>query len=193
MFSQPIGLICSSKDKSTSAATGSHSKITLDKNRKGVYTPIMNVEMKPDYLNTISPEVCVANNLQKVARAIIQAYEKALKPSGITISQFSTLGTLNMVGPLPLSKMAEVMDLDRTTLARNLKLLTRNNLVSIENDLDDQRAKVISITEKGLQTLEKAAPMWVEAQQHFVKGLGVSQTEDLMDTLAEIRHLAMPD
>lgn len=151
----------------------------------------MTTEMKPDYLNAVSPEVCVANNLQRVARAIIQTYEKTLKPSGITISQFSTLGTLNMVGPLAISEMAEVMGLDRTTLARNLKLLTRNNLVSIENDLDDQRTKIVSITARGMQALEKAAPLWVEAQQHFVTGLGVSQTEALMDTLAEIRHLAM--
>jgi DNA-binding MarR family transcriptional regulator len=145
-----------------------------------------------DYLNTISPEVCVANNLRKVSRAIVQAYEETIKPSGLTIAQFSTLGTLNMAGPLPISKMAEVMDLDRTTLARNLKLLTRRELVSIENDPEDQRAKVVSITEKGLQVLEQATPMWIEAQHHFVNGLGVSQVEDLMETLAEIRQLAIP-
>jgi DNA-binding MarR family transcriptional regulator len=153
----------------------------------------MIAEKKPDYLNTVSPEVCVANNLQKVARAIIQAYEKALKPSGITISQFSTLGTLNSAGPLPISKLAEVMDLDRTTLARNLKLLTRSDLVSIDPDPHDQRAKIVSITEKGLQTLQEAAPLWVGVQQHFVRGLGVSQTEALMDTLAEIRQLTIPE
>jgi DNA-binding MarR family transcriptional regulator len=151
----------------------------------------MNEEHKLDYLNTISPEVCVANNLRKVSRAIVQAYEEALKPSGITISQFSTLGTLNLVGPMPISKLAEQMDLDRTTLARNLELLVRTGLVEIENDVNDQRVKVVRITEKGLLTLEQAAPLWVKAQHHFVKGLGLSEVEDLMDTLAEIRNLAV--
>lgn len=146
---------------------------------------------KLDYLNTVSPEVCVANNLRKVSRAIVQTYEEALKPSGITISQFSTLGTLNLVGPMPLSKLAEEMDLDRTTLARNLELLVRDDLVIIESDVKDQRVKIVRVTQKGLLTLKKAAPLWVKAQHHFVKGLGLSQVEDLMDTLAEIRHLAV--
>lgn len=143
----------------------------------------------PDYLTTVSPEVCVANNLHRVAQHIVQAYEQSLKPSGITISQFSTLGTLHMHGSLPISMLADVMDVDRTTLARNLKLMVRDGLVAITRKEDDQRVKVVSITPEGLQTLEMATPMWQKAQQHFVINLGEDVVADLIETLMDVREL----
>ena len=120
--------------------------------------------------NEISPAACVANNMRTITRTLVQTYDDALRPSGITISQFSTLGTLNQTGPISMLKMAEAMDLDRTTLARNLKLLERDGLVTIMPDESDRRAKVIQITEAGGQALEKAAPLWQGIQHPESEG-----------------------
>jgi DNA-binding MarR family transcriptional regulator len=141
----------------------------------------------------VSPAACVANNLRMITRTIVQAYEDALRPSGLTISQFSTLGTLNQTGPVPIMKLAEVMELDRTTLARNLRLLERDGLVQIEKGVADRRIRVVNLTAKGGAALERAVPFWTEVQQRFVSGLGTSNLNYLMDTFDQIRELAQAD
>ena len=140
--------------------------------------------------NEISPAACVANNLRKITRTVVQAYEDALRPSGITISQFSTLGTLNQTGPISMLRLAEAMELDRTTLARNLKPLERDGLVAITPNESDRRAKVIQITQAGGQALEKAAPLWQSVQQQFVNGLGTTELNTLFQTIGHLRELA---
>ena len=140
--------------------------------------------------NEVSPAACVANNLRMVTRTIVQAYEDALRPSGLTIAQFSTLGTLNQTGPLPLTKLADAMELDRTTLARNLRPLERDGLVQITPDVDDRRVRVVSLTEDGGAALERAVPLWVAVQQRFLSGLGTANVNHLLDTFDQIRDLA---
>ena len=144
-------------------------------------------------LAAISPGVCVANNLRKIARTVVQAYEDALRPSGITISQFSTLGTLNETGPLSILNLAEAMDIDRTTLARNLKPLARDGLIQIVPDENDGRVKVVHVTALGNAVLERAAPLWYAVQQHFVTGLGEAELGNLTQTFAKLRHLAQSE
>ncbi|MEM7336735.1 MAG: MarR family transcriptional regulator [Chloroflexota bacterium] len=138
----------------------------------------------------VSPDLCVANNFRKISRTLVQAYEEALKPSGITIAQFSTLGTLNGGGPLSIQQLAEAMEIDRTTLARNLKPLTRSGLVEVRPNPQDRRGKIVQISQAGLLKLQEAAPLWLSAQTHFVQGLGTSELDHLMKTFAHIRKLA---
>lgn len=143
---------------------------------------------KIDY-DQIAPELCVGNNLRRITRTVIQVYEEALRPSGITIGQFSTLGSLSAQGPLPLMQLAEVMELDRTTLARNLKLLERDGLVAVEPDPADKRVKLIRMTAEGRAAFERAAPLWSGVQQHFANGLG-AELDGLLATFDQLRELA---
>ena len=148
------------------------------------------MDNKPFPTNQISPAACVANNLRMITRTIVQAYEDALRPSGITIAQFSTLGSLNEHGPISMLNLAEAMDIDRTTLARNLKLLEKNGLVSVNPSEQDRRVKLIDLTDHGRRTLQEATPLWVSVQQHFVKGLGVDELGNMMQTFSHLRELA---
>ena len=138
----------------------------------------------------ISPAACVANNLRKITRTIIHTYEEALQESGITIGQFSTLGTLNQTGPLPIQKLAAAMEIDRTTLARNLKPMIRNGLVEIMADPTDGRAKIVHLTHNGQITLAKAGPSWLEVQKYFLAGLGEEQVTQMISTFGDLAALA---
>ncbi len=138
----------------------------------------------------ISPDLCVANNFRKIARTLVQTYEEALKPAGITIAQFSTLGTLNGAGPLTIQQLAEAMEIDRTTLARNLKPLTRSGLIEVVENPKDRRVKFVNISQLGLLKLQEAAPLWASVQEHFVTGIGQNELSHMMGTFAHIRTLA---
>ena len=138
----------------------------------------------------ISPAVCVGNNLRKISRAVTQAYDEALRPSGVTVAQFSTLGTLHESGPLSINQLAAAMDLDRTTLARNVKIMARDELVEIKPSAQDKRVKEIHLTRNGQLALETAAPLWLQVQTRFVNGLGQDQLAMLMGGFTTLHTLA---
>ena len=66
---------------------------------------------------------CNCSTLRSATRVLTQAYDEVLRPSGLRTTQFSILARLAGVGPVPLSELAELLAMDRTTLARNLRPL----------------------------------------------------------------------
>ena len=65
-------------------------------------------------------------------------YDEAMAPAGVTIAQFSLLRRIERGAPLSLSDLAEMAELDRSTVGRNVKVLQRMALVDIAAG-DDQR------------------------------------------------------
>jgi DNA-binding MarR family transcriptional regulator len=72
---------------------------------------------------------CACFNPRKVARAVTQLYDDALRPAGLRVTQFSLLVVVRMAGPVSVTRLAELTVLDRTTLTRNLELLERQGWI----------------------------------------------------------------
>ena len=128
-------------------------------------------------------QTCAVFNLRKAARTVTQLYEEAMKPSGILPTQFTLLVATRVRGPITISSMAEVLVMDRTTLTRNLKPLEREGLLSVSPGKDDQRAREVSLTSKGLKQLKQALPLWNEAQRKIRQSLGTSRLDQLLGDL----------
>jgi DNA-binding MarR family transcriptional regulator len=96
---------------------------------------------------------------------------------------------LYLAGPQTINEMAEKLGLDRTTLTRNLKLLEEGGLLSIEPG-QDQRTRLVTLTQEGMELLLKALPVWEEMQAHFVEGLGGERFQTLLTQLSDIATLA---
>ena len=92
------------------------------------------------------------------------AYDKALAPSGLRITQFSVLRTLERHGPMAVTRLANKVALDRSTMGRNLDLLERRGLVTLEVGDSDQRERVARLTEAGEAAIQAALPRWRETQ-----------------------------
>ena len=132
-------------------------------------------------LNTVAA-TCFCMNIRKASRVITQLYDEALKPSGLLVSQFTVLVALASVGSITMTQLAEALVMDRTTLTRNLKPLEREGLVRIESG-QDQRTRVLSLTNAGQTALEKALPLWQEVQIQVVERLGQEQWKLLLTGL----------
>ncbi|MDH3474180.1 MAG: MarR family transcriptional regulator, partial [Rhodospirillales bacterium] len=63
--------------------------------------------------------------LRRTARRLTQAYDQALRPSGLRLTQFSVLANLTRSGGLSITDLAELLAMERTTLTRNLRPLER--------------------------------------------------------------------
>jgi DNA-binding MarR family transcriptional regulator len=107
---------------------------------------------------------CVCFAVRRAARVITQHYDRALRPSGLRVTQFTLLTVLDVGGPLPLSRVADRLGTERTTLTRNLKPLIDAGLVGIEHG-PDRRVRTIFITPKGHRAAVVALPDWRRAQR----------------------------
>ena len=114
---------------------------------------------------------CACFNLRKAARAVTQMYETALAPSGIHATQFSVLVALAVADGAPLSRIADALVMDRTTLSRNLRPLVRRGWVLVAAGAD-RRERSLGLTRSGRAALKRALPLWQQAQTDLRKRIG---------------------
>jgi DNA-binding MarR family transcriptional regulator len=106
---------------------------------------------------------CACSRARRRSRELTRLYERTMRGSGLRASQFSLLATLMQTGPMPATRLAGLLGLERTTLTRNLRPLIRDHLVLIEDDAD-RRVHKIAITTDGAEAARRAFPLWRKAQ-----------------------------
>ena len=75
-------------------------------------------------------EICHCWRLKRAAHHLNEFYDKALAPSGVTISQYGMLREINQHGGCSVMDLAGYLDLERSTLTRSLKPLMQKGFVS---------------------------------------------------------------
>ncbi len=146
--------------------------------KRGIYPA-----MKFESLKFEAP--CTCTTLRRAARAVTAAYDAALAPSGLRITQFSILRKLARFGPLPVTRLAAEAALDRSTMGRNLNPLERRDLVRIEVGNVDQRERVAYLTAAGEAAIKAALPYWREAQERtaaLVQPAAIGELADQLDS-----------
>lgn len=134
-------------------------------------------------------EQCCCFNLRKITRAITQLYDRYLEGANIRATQFTLLVELSNSSGKTLTEMAEGLVMDRTTLTRNLKPLSKAGLI-VTVPLSDKRSKGYTLTERGHEVLALGLPLWKNAQQHIVGQLGHDRYHRLLGELLAMRNLA---
>ena len=132
---------------------------------------------------------CACFNLRKVTRAVTQLYDDMLRPSGLRVTQFSLLVVGRMMGPVSVTRLAEMTVMDRTTLTRNLELLRKQGLIEVAPGAD-RRTRIVTITRRGNAALAEAMPFWKKAQSHVVETLGQERWTAMQTGLGEMVALA---
>ena len=130
---------------------------------------------------------CACAALRRATRAVTAAYDAALAPSGLRVTQFSVLRTLARLGPVPVTRLAAEAALDRSTMGRNLDPLERRGLVRIEAGHQDQRERVVHLTAAGEAAVESALPRWREAQARVAALVQPATIGALADQLSSLR------
>lgn len=98
------------------------------------------------------------------ARAITRHFEKHLRPHGLRATQFSVLAALALAGPTPVGELAELLDLERTTLTRVAAVMEEHRWIAAETS-DDARERLLRLTPSGKRKLAAAFPAWKAAQE----------------------------
>lgn len=128
---------------------------------------------------------CLALHLQRAARIVNRTYDEALRPAGISTNQFTILAALSRHEPPSLGQLARELVMDRTTLTANLKPLENKGLVQSAPDPGDTRIRLLTLTDRGRETMHAALPLWDAAQQSMKARLAQPQT-----TYSDLRAIA---
>ena len=133
---------------------------------------------------------CACGNLRAASRVMTRIFDRALGPSGLRASQLAPLAAIDNLGPITVTRLADSLVMDRTTLARDLKPLERDGLIRIRASSTDARAREITITAKGRKRLLRAAPLWRRAQKEVRQALGGDRVEVMLSSLHAVMELA---
>ena len=143
---------------------------------------------RPDRISTLSARVaaeCAGGGLRRASRAISRYYEAAFAPLDLTATQFSILVAVNLGASVPLSRLAERLVLDRTSLYRAVKPLIRRRCLRTLPGRTG-RERTATLTEAGRRLLAEALPIWEHVQDRFVGALGPQAWSALATGLEQV-------
>ncbi len=129
------------------------------------------------------PGTCASFNLRRADRVVTQLYDEKLRPAGLKSTQFTLLTAIRLKEPVTIRQLADGLVMDRTTLTRNLRPLAKEGMISIVPG-KDRRVREVSSTAAGRGALERAYPLWQEAQALIAERLGGERMEHLLGDLA---------
>ncbi|OLP58776.1 hypothetical protein BJF93_17065 [Xaviernesmea oryzae] len=120
---------------------------------------------------------CLVLNTVAAARTLVRKGDARFKPFGVTVQQFSLLAAIRFNPGEPVMSLAQKIQLDRTSLTRNLDLLERKGLVQRAADAVGN-ARICELTKEGSVLLDQLLRVWQQAQSEISQGF----TEDEADT-----------
>jgi DNA-binding MarR family transcriptional regulator len=120
---------------------------------------------------------CTCARLRKLARRLTRIYDAHLAPQAIKVTQYSLLANAAQ-GERTVSEFAAELEMDRSTLSRNLAPLAAQGWVSISIGADP-RSRSIGVTAAGRRKLKAALPLWRKAQCEVESILGAASVGEL--------------
>lgn len=139
---------------------------------------------------TMMRSSCACTISRQAARALTRLYDATMAPTGLRVTQFSLLRTLQRAGELHISGLSAMTGLDRSTLGRNLRLLEAAGYVRIAGGRDG-RERNVGLTDSGIAAIAAALPYWQQAQDQIAATFGEDRQQLLFSLLAELTAIAM--
>jgi DNA-binding MarR family transcriptional regulator len=121
-------------------------------------------------IDTIA-KTCIAVRLRLLNRVITNFYDDAVRPLGLKVSQLNILIVTAKLGIARPARVCEILQLDASTLSRNIKPLQTHGWLEVVPE-EDARAQPFRLTPKGKRLIEKAVPAWEKAQRQATELLG---------------------
>jgi DNA-binding MarR family transcriptional regulator len=139
-------------------------------------------------MHNTNQQACACMALRKAARALTRLYDDQLSPRDMTTTQFAILGTLDRRGDLPLTELATLLVMDRTTLYRTIEPVERRGWVSIGPG--PGRSKIARLTDEGRAVLRSGREDWAVAQERVLGDLRQEEWDGLLRTLNHLIEAA---
>jgi len=132
---------------------------------------------------------CLATRVRQLSRIITRVYDDAMRPIGITASQYTLLAQLAARDSITAVEIGHVLDIEKSTLSRNLKRLLALGHIIMDPPAG-RRGRGLHLTAKGQAVLKEAFPIWQDAQKRAVSVMGAESRNVLDSLLGQAEKLA---
>lgn len=147
---------------------------------------------------SVKPQGCTNLKLRQLDRIVTRHYDAYLSATGVKNTQYALLSYVAALGPIRPSDLAQRMDLDASTLTRNLQPLIAQGWLKLGPG-EDARSRLIEATKEGRVKHSEAKREWKRAQLALNARLGAKQVaalhaliEQCMVDLAESADATLP-
>jgi DNA-binding MarR family transcriptional regulator len=127
---------------------------------------------------------CACANLRRASRVVTNYYDAMLRPSGLHVSQFTLLQALNIAPEIAQKQLAELLEIDSTTLTRTLAPLREKGWLHSGAGADRRELR-LSLTAAGKRQYRRALPYWQRAQNGLEQALGKETWTRLIDVAVQ--------
>jgi len=135
----------------------------------------------------------IVNLLVAVGRTRDVEIDKALKPTGLSVTRFRTLVVISRLPDCTMSELATVSTMDRTGLTRTIDQLTRDGLVVRKSEPEDRRKVRIALSPRGLAVLAEARPIVEAVNARSLESLTDDDRRTFLRVLQQMMFNLRPD
>ena len=128
------------------------------------------------------PTGCTSLKLRQLSRRVSQHFDHIVSGAGLKTTQYSLLSHVVLFGPLRPGDLAARMEMDASTLTRNLQPLVMQGWVEIGPG-DDGRSRCVTATAAGRDKRAAAQRDWKRAQLALNERLGEAQVARLHELI----------
>jgi DNA-binding MarR family transcriptional regulator len=129
---------------------------------------------------------CACTTVKKLSRVLGRVYDSKLSPVGLNITQQAVLRCISRRAGEPLVRIAEELEMDRTSLYRALTPMIRDGWVA-SMSAKGSRFRTARLTKAGRRVLDSANQKWANVQGTLISRFGQASYDSL---LAELYRLA---
>lgn len=126
----------------------------------------------------IKPQGCTNLKLRQLNRMVTRHYDRHVAESGLRNTQYALLSHVVRLGPIRPGDLARHMQMDPSTLTRNLQPLAAQGLLTIGAG-SDARSRLVEATEAGAAKRTEGQRAWKVAQTALNERLGVDRVVEL--------------
>lgn len=138
------------------------------------------------------PRGCSNLKLRQADRVVSRHYDRHLAEVGLKTSQYALLGHIAALMPVQPTLLAARLQMEPSTLTRNLQPLVAQGWVRVEAGRD-ARSRQVSLTEAGRAKHAEAKVAWRMAQTSFNERLGPERVAALHALLDDcLQRMAEP-
>ena len=131
-----------------------------------------------------APRGCTNLKLRQLTRRVSQHYDRIVGVAGLKTTQYSLLSHVVQLGPIRPGDLALRMEMDASTLTRNLQPMAAQGWVEVGAG-EDARSRFVTATEAGRAKRAEAQREWKRAQLALNERLGTAKVAQLHQLLDE--------
>src|SRR5262249_2942551 len=117
------------------------------------------------------PRPCACTTVRRASRVLARAFDAALEPAGLNVTQLAVLRAIQRHPEEPLTRVAEDLCMDRTSLYRAVTTMQREGWLKVTLGAD-ARSRTAGFTANGLRVLGAADRPWGRLQTEIIERFG---------------------